>query len=117
METSCTSKKLKPAEPERVPPAPVEMDEPDEMMVCEDSTAKENNAGQMEATTESSQAMLVPKHCNGICEYVIGFLQRIESNRSLLCVSADASPTTLIMRCYCDPYRLNALIPYNSDIY
>jgi hypothetical protein len=83
---------MKAIEPERISTSTTEIEENDHMMICENSNSKEI------VTTNKSPAMVIPKHCNGIC-------------------NADASPTTFIMRCYCDPYRLNALLPYHSDIY
>ncbi|CAF1022042.1 unnamed protein product [Rotaria sp. Silwood1] len=98
VETSCNTKKIKSVETERLSSSIIEIDDTDDMMICENYNLKENNTQQTSGTTNKSVAISVPKHCNGIC-------------------NADASPTTLLIRCYCDPYRLNALIPYDSDIY
>ncbi|CAF2421495.1 unnamed protein product [Rotaria sp. Silwood2] len=98
VETSCHTKKIKSVETERLSSSIIEIDDTDDMMICENFNSKENNTQQTGATTNKSEAISVPQHCNGIC-------------------NADASPTTLLIRCYCDPYRLNALIPYDSDIY
>ncbi|CAF0747814.1 unnamed protein product [Rotaria sordida] len=98
VETNTNTKKIKSIETERLSSSIIELDDTDDMMVCENFNLEENNKQKTDDTTNKSKAISVPKHCNGIC-------------------NADASPTTLLIRCYCDPYRLNALIPYDSDIY
>ncbi|CAF1087694.1 unnamed protein product [Adineta steineri] len=95
IETSCNPKKIK---SEQTSTSIVDVNDSDEMMICESFTSKENDTNKTDDITNKSQSMIIPKHCDGIC-------------------NADGSPTSLIIRCYCDPYRLNSLIPYNSDIY
>jgi hypothetical protein len=89
---------MKLIETEQLPPSIAEVDETDDKMICENSDFKMNDTHKTDDTKNKSQAVLIPKHCNRIC-------------------NADGSPTTLVIRCYCDPYRLNELIPYDTDIY
>ena len=66
-ESSCNAKKAKASEPERLPTSTVQIEETDHMMIDENSNPKEIE------TTTKSPAMIIPKHCNGICEYVSFF--------------------------------------------
>ncbi|UJR27793.1 hypothetical protein I4U23_009064 [Adineta vaga] len=96
--TNCNTKKLKSMETDRCSSATDNIADTDEMMICEDSASTNNDIQHTDEMTKKSPAVVIPKHYNNICD-------------------ADANPATLIIRCYCDPYRLNMLIPYNPDIY
>ncbi|CAF1425304.1 unnamed protein product [Rotaria magnacalcarata] len=97
-ESCCNAKKIKSVEIERLPSSIIEIDDNDDM-ICENSNLKEHGPQQVNSTTTDKQrAVSVPQHCNGI-------------------YNVDASPQTYLIRCYCDPYRLNAFIPYDFDIY
>lgn len=94
IESTVPNKKVKTSDFERIT-----MDV-DEVVMTDESITKDNDCVTATTTTTmmKTPAVRIPNHCNGICD-------------------ADASPTTYVIRCYCDPYRLNAIIPYNSDIY
>jgi hypothetical protein len=62
---------MKAIETERLPTSTTEIEENDHMMICENSNSKEID------TTNKSPAVVIPKHCNGICKYVI---ERKEEN-------------------------------------
>jgi hypothetical protein len=80
-------------------------------MICDNPNSIVND------TTNKSQVMLVSEHCNGLFKYVYFLMKRSNLSCHSLIFSTDASPTTLLFRCYCDPYRLNDVIPYDMDIY
>lgn len=63
-------KKLKSVESERLPTSMTEVDDTDDMMICENSPLKENDTQQTDNTTNTTQPVIIPKHCNGICKYV-----------------------------------------------
>jgi hypothetical protein len=50
---------------ERLPTSTTEIEGNDHMMICEDSNSK------VVETMDKSPAVVIPKHCNGICKYVI----------------------------------------------
>jgi hypothetical protein len=68
---------MKAIEPERISTSTTEIEENDHMMICENSNSKEI------VTTNKSPAMVIPKHCNGICKYVI---ERKEEKKFNVCI-------------------------------
>ncbi len=46
------------------------------MMICENSNLKINDTHKTDDTTDKLQAVLIPKHCNGICKYVCFLIER-----------------------------------------
>jgi hypothetical protein len=46
------------------------------MMICENSNLKINDTHKTDDTTDKSQTVLIPKHCNGICKYVCFLIER-----------------------------------------
>jgi len=75
IEVNCHTKRIKSVETERFPSLIAEVDD---MMICENSTLKEND------TRNKSQPVLIPKHCNGICKYVCFLIKRKEEMHSLV---------------------------------
>jgi len=59
-------------EREHLPTSTAGVDETDNMMICENSNLEIND------TTNKSQAVLVPKHCNSISKYVCLLIEKKE---------------------------------------
>ena len=88
----------------------MEYEETSEMMVCEGSTSTKSDVQQTIDITNKSAEIISAKHH----EYVYA---KERFCNELISFSTETNPTALVMRCYCDPFRLNTLFPHNSNLY
>ncbi|CAF1040602.1 unnamed protein product [Adineta ricciae] len=81
-------------ETDRLSSTTMEYEETSEMMVCEGSTSTKSDVQQTTEITNKSAEIISAKHHD-----------------------TETNPTALVVRCYCDPFRLNTLFPHNSNLY